>query len=54
MYGTNLTFIKFNNFGTWHLNGPTRLLHSFCCTTQRIFERLSVYEPNFNTDKYRM
>ena len=47
-----LTFIKFNNFGTRHLNGPRHLFHLFCCTTQRIFEPLRVYEPSFNTDKY--
>ena len=52
MYGTILTFIKFNNFGTWRLNGPMCLFHSFCCTTQYIFELLHVYEPGFNTDKY--
>ena len=52
MYGTILTFIKFNNFGTQHLNGPRRLFLSFCCTTRRIFEPLRVFEPGFNMDKY--
>ena len=55
MYGTILTFTKFNNFGTQRLNGPRHLFHSFCCTTRRIFEplhRVHVYEPGFNTDKY--
>ena len=47
-----LTFIKFNNFGSQHLNGPRHLFHSFCCTTWRIFEPLRVYEPGFNMDKY--
>ena len=51
-YGTILTFIKFNKFGIRCLNDFRRLLHSFCCTTQRIFEPLRVYEPGFNTDKY--
>ena len=44
--------IKFNNFGTRHLNGPKHLFYSFCCTTRHIFEPLRVYEPGFNTDKY--
>ena len=52
MYGTILTFIKFNNFGTRHLNGPRHLFHSFCCTTRHLFEPLRVYEPGFNIDKY--
>ena len=52
MYGTILTFIKFNNFGTWRLNRLRHSFHSFCCTIQRIFEPLRVYEPSFNTDKY--
>ena len=52
MYGTILAFIKFNNFGTWRLNGPRHLFHSFCCTTRSVFEPLRVYEPGFNTDKY--
>ena len=47
-----LRFIKFNNFGTQHLNGPRRLFLSFCCTTRRIFEPLHVFEPGFNMDKY--
>ena len=54
MYETILTFIKFNNFGTRHLNKPSHLFHSFCCTTWRIFEPLRVYEPGFNMDKYGM
>ena len=45
-------FIKFNNFGTWNLNGPRHLFYSFCCTTQHIFEPLHVYKPGFNMDKY--
>ena len=52
MYGTILTFIKINNFGTRRLNQFRYLFHSFCCTTQCIFEPLRVYEPGFNTDKY--
>ena len=52
MHGTILTFIKFNNFGTWHLNKPRGLFHSFCCTNQYIFEPLHVHELGFNTDKY--
>ena len=52
MHGTILIFIKFNNFGTWHLNKPRGLFHSFCCTTQYIFEPLHVYELCFNMDKY--
>ena len=48
MYGTNLTFIEFNNFGT------RCLFHSFYCTTQRIFEPVRVHEPGFNIDKYGM
>ena len=52
MYSTILTFIRFNNFDTQHLNGPRHLFHSFCCTTRRVFEPLRVYEPSFNTDKY--
>ena len=54
MFGTILSFIKFNNFDTRNLNGPGRLFISFCCTTQRIpvFEPLRVIEPGFNTDKY--
>ena len=52
MYGTILTFNKFNNFGTQHLNGPRRLFHSFYYTTQRIFKSERVYEPGFNMDKY--
>ena len=52
MYGTIIVFIKFNNFGTRSLNEPRHLFHSFCCTTQRIFEPLGVYEPGFNMDKY--
>ena len=51
-FGTILRFIKFNNFGTRHLNEPRRLFLSFCCTTRRIFEPLRVFEPGFNTDKY--
>ena len=51
-YGTILTSIKFNNFGTQCLNGPRYLFHSFCCTTQCIFEPLHVYKPSFNMDKY--
>ena len=47
-------FIKFNNFGTQHLNGPSCWFHSFCCTTRHIFEPLHVYEPGFNMDKYGM
>ena len=54
MYGTILAFIKFNNDGTWRLNEPRRLFHSFCCTTQLIFEPLRVYKPSFSTDKYSM
>ena len=38
MYGTILTFIKFNNFGTRCLNRPKHLFHLFCYTTQCIFE----------------
>ena len=52
MYGTILTFIKFNNFGTRCLNGPRHLFYSFCCTTWRTFEPPCVYEPCFNMDKY--
>ena len=53
MYGTILTFIKFNNFGTQRLNGPRHSFHSFCCRTWCIlFEPLRVYEPSFNMDKY--
>ena len=52
MYGTILMFIKFNNFGTWRSNSLKHLFHSFCCTTQHIFELLRVYELNFNKDKY--
>ena len=58
MFGTILRFINFNNFGTWRLNGPRHLFHSFCCTTWCIFEPLCVYEPlcvfepGFNMDKY--
>ena len=53
MYGTTiLTSIKFNNFGTQHLNRPRHSLHSFCCTTRHTFEPLHVYEPVFNMDKY--
>ena len=44
--------INFNNFGIRYLNGPRCLFHSFCCTTQCIFEPLRVYEPGFNRDKY--
>ena len=51
-YGAILVFIKLNNFDTWHLNGPRHLFHSFCCTTQRIFESLCIYEPGFSMDKY--
>ena len=51
-YDTILMFIKFNNFGTWRSNRLKHLFHSFCCTTQRIFEPLRVYKFNFNTDKY--
>ena len=47
-----INFIKFNNFGIWHLNGPRHLFLSFCCTTWCIFEPLRVFEPSFNTDKY--
>ena len=54
MYSTVLAFIKFSNFGTQCLNGPRHLFHSFCCTTQHIFEPLRVYEPGFNMDKYSM
>ena len=54
MYGTILAFIKFNNFGTRHLNVPRHLFHSFYYTTRHIFEPLCVYEPGFNTDKYSM
>ena len=39
-------YFNLNNFGTWCL------FHLFCCTTQRMFEPLHVYEPSFNTDKY--
>ena len=49
MYGTILTFIKFNNFGTRHLNEPMHLFHAFCVTIQHIFEPLLVYEPSLNT-----
>ena len=52
MHSNILMFIKFNNFGTQHLNEPRCLFHLFCCTTQHIFEPLHVYEPGFNTDKY--
>ena len=47
-----IAFIKFNNFGTRRLNGPRSLFHSFCRTTQCIFEPLRVYEPSFNMEKY--
>ena len=52
MCNTILLFIKFNNGGTWSLNGPRCLFHLFCCNTRHIFELLCVYEPGFNTDKY--
>ena len=52
MYGTILAFIKFNNVGTWRLNRPRHLFHSFYCTTRRIFEPLRVYETGFNADEY--
>ena len=52
MFDTTVKFIKFNNFGTRHLNGPRHLFLSFCCTTQRIFEPLRVFEPGFNMHKY--
>ena len=52
MYSTILRFIRFNNFGTWRLNGPRHLFHSFCCTTRCAFKPLRVYEPAFNMDKY--
>ena len=52
MCGTILIFIKFNNFGTQHLNEPRSLFHSFCCITWHIFELLRVHEPSFNMDKY--
>ena len=52
--GTIIRFIKFNNFGTRHLNGPIHLFLSSCCTTRCIFEPLHVFEPRFNTDKYEM
>ena len=52
MYGIILTFIKFNNFGSRHLNGPRRLFYSFSCNTRYIFEPLHVYEPGFNMNKY--
>ena len=29
-------FIKFNNFGTWHLNKLWDLVYSFCCTASCI------------------
>ena len=54
MFGTIVTFIKFNNFGTWRLNGPGILFLSFCCTTRHKFESLHVFEPAFNMDKYGM
>ena len=34
------------------LNGLQLLSHSFCCTTQYIFEPVCVYEPGFIMDKY--
>ena len=46
-HGTILTFIKFSNFSTQVLNGPRHLHHSFCYTTQHIFEPLCVNEPTF-------
>ena len=52
MYGTILTFIKLNNFGTQHLNRSRHLFPSFCYATRCIFEPLCVYEPGFNMDKY--
>ena len=52
MYGTILTFIKFNNFDSRRWNLLKHLFHSFYCTTQCIFEPLHVYEAGFNTDKY--
>ena len=52
MFGTISRFIKFNNFVTQHLNGARHLFVLFCCTTQRIFEPLRVFEPGFNMDKY--
>ena len=54
MYGTVLTFIEFNNFGTRRLNGPRFLIILFILLhcTRRIFEPLRVYEASFNTDKY--
>ena len=51
MHGTILTFIKFTNFDTQHLNKPTCLFHCFCCTAWHILEPLCVYKPGFNTDK---
>ena len=50
----HLRFIKFNNFGTRHLNGPRHLFLSFSCTIRHIFGPLCVFEPGFNTDKYGM
>ena len=38
MYGTILTL---NNFDTQPLNRPRHLFHSFCCTTQCMFEPMS-------------
>ena len=52
MYDTILTFIKFNNFGTWCVNEPKHLFHSFCCTIWCIFDCQCVNEPRFNMDKY--
>ena len=54
LYGTILTFIKFNNFGTRCSNEPRPLFHSFYCTTQHIFEPLHIYESSFTMDKYSM
>ena len=51
-FGTILSFIKFNNFGTRHLNGPRHLFLSCCSTTRHIFAPLCVFEPGFNMDKY--
>ena len=53
-YGTILTSIKFDNFGTQCLNEPRHLFYSFCCTTQHIFEPKRGMSPWTNTVHYQI
>ena len=45
MFGTILMFIKFNNVGTWCLNGPRHLFLSFCCSTRSIISSCLYLSP---------